>query len=137
MRERVESGDGPPFGPGGERGFHRHHRGPGEPLEPAADALGLTVEELRERLPGSSLAAIADEENVETSAVVDAIVKARRQALADAVDAGRLTKEQAATAREGLRARVTEMVERELPERGEFGPGRHGAPHHGPWGSPS
>ena len=76
LDERVTAmvnGEGRGFG-GPGRGFGgRHGRGPG--LEAAADALGLTVTELRSELSdGSSIADVAGERDVEVQTVIDAMV---------------------------------------------------------------
>lgn len=99
----AESGGGP----GGE------HRG--ERLSAAADALGMTVEELRTELQaGQSIAQVATEQGVDVQTVIDALV-------ADATE--RLEEIQAS-----LPERMTELVNR--TGWGEHdGPrgGRHGA----------
>lgn len=76
-------------------------------LEAAAQALGLTANELQTQLRGGeSLADLADTEGVELQAVLDAItaacVQATRDAIADAVAGGNLTQAHADWLNEGL-----------------------------------
>lgn len=110
-------------GPGGH-GPGGHGMGGGRHLETAAEVLGTSVDELRDALQdGSSLADVAAAEGVETSALVDALVAAAQERLADHVEAGDVTQEQADERLAEVTARVTEMVERDgLP----LGPGRMG-----------
>ena len=76
--------------PGGEGpGGHGHGFGFAD-LSTAADALGLTEDELRDRLEdGDSLADIAEAEGVTVDAVVQALVDAATAKIDEAVDAGR------------------------------------------------
>ena len=133
MRERLESSDFPllgglaGFGHGG--GFH--HGGPGidlEWFEAAAEYLGLTDEQVRNRLGnGRSLAEIAEAENKSVDGLVDTLVEEKETALNEAVDDGRLTESQADAMRENLRERVEFFVDRPPgPFRGRSG--HHGFP---------
>jgi hypothetical protein len=82
-----------------------HHRG-GPHLEAAADALGMTEDELRAELEaGKTIADVAGERGVDVDTVIDAIV---------------------AAVTEDVREHVTDLVNGEAPRRG---PGRGG--HHG------
>jgi hypothetical protein len=98
----AEEGAGRPFG-------HPHR---GERIATAAEALGMTAEELRAELEaGKSIAQVAEERDVDVQVVVDALVAEGTERLEAAIEA--------------LPERVGELVEREgLPER--HGPGRHG-----------
>jgi hypothetical protein len=99
----------------------RLHGGPfghrGERLETAAEALGMTAEELKAELEaGKSIAQVAEERDVDPQVVVDALVAAGTERLEQAI--------------EELPERVGELVEREgLPER------RHGRPFSAPGAS--
>ena len=90
----------------------RIHRGPfghrGARLETAAEALGMTAEELKAELEaGKSIAQVAEERGVDLQVVVDALVAEGTERLQQAI--------------EELPTRVEELVQREgLPER------RHG-----------
>lgn len=103
-----------PDDPGG-----RHHRHLGEGLEVAADALGMSVEDLTAELrDGKSIADVAEEQGVELETVTDALVEHGLARLAEAEAA--------------LPERVDEMVNRrgwgdDRPDR----PGHHGAKLHG------
>ena len=77
-------------GPGGFGG-----RGPG--LEAAADAIGVSVDELRTALrDGSSLAEVAAANDVDVQTVIDALVAEATAHLDEAVENGRLTEAEAA-----------------------------------------
>ena len=87
----------------------RPHRGPfgfrGERLETAAEALGMTADELKAELEaGKSIAQVAEEKGVDLQVVVDALVAEGTERLQQAI--------------EELPDRVQDLVEREgLPER--------------------
>ena len=107
-----------PGGPGGHgRGFGR---GPG--LEAAAEAIGITVEELHTQLhAGKTLAQIAEAEGVSKATLIDKLVTAAEAKLAEAVTSGRLTQAEADAKKADLRARITEQVDRVHPARGPRG----------------
>ncbi|MFL6205645.1 MAG: hypothetical protein ACJ739_09875 [Acidimicrobiales bacterium] len=91
--------------------------GPGASLEAAADAIGITTDELRTALEGGqSIAQVAEAHGVEVQTVVDAMVAAATERLQAAIDE--------------LPDRMAEVVQREgLPEhgRGHGGRGHFGA----------
>jgi hypothetical protein len=95
-----------PAGPHGPRG---------ERLATAAEALGMTADELKAELEaGKSIAQVAEDKGVDVQTVVDALVAEGTEKLEAAI--------------EELPERVGELVEREgLPERRGPG-GRHGGP---------
>lgn len=119
-------------GPGGH-GHHGHGLGfgPGmfgEGLDAAAEVLGMTGEELRDALrDGATLGAIADEQGVDRQQLVDALVAAATERINEAVADGRLTQEQADERIAELPDKVTELLDRALPTRGE----RPGGPEDG------
>ncbi|MGD9751678.1 MAG: hypothetical protein AB7W59_11850, partial [Acidimicrobiia bacterium] len=83
-------------GPMGEHGGGMGRGVLGAGLDAAAEALGLTTDELRTQLQdGTSLGAIADAAGVDRQAVVDAIVGGVEERVADAVTDGKLTQEEA------------------------------------------
>lgn len=96
----------------GRRGPGEHR---GERLTTAAEALGVTEDELRTALEGGqSLAQVAEAEGVDVQTVIDALVANGTARLEEAIAA--------------LPDRVAELVEREgLPER--RGRGGFGGPH--------
>lgn len=114
-------------------GVGRHLRGEGV----VADALGVTPEELHEALAdGSTIAEVAESEGVDVQVVIDAVVADMSEHLADAVEDGRLTQEEADERLEGAEERATALVNGERPEGGPgHGPGRGGPGwRHGPRG---
>lgn len=108
-------------GPG--RGGFRF--GIGRHLTAAADALGISAEELRTALrEGQSLADVARDRGVDPERVVDALVAQLKTHLDAAVTAGRLTQAQADEKLSGATDRIRAKVNGELPLKG--GRGRHG-----------
>lgn len=109
-------------------GHHGHHGGRLD-LAAAATALDMTEEELRTALAadGTTLADVADEQGVEVGVLVDALVQAQQERIAQAVEDGRLTQEEADERLADLEERVTEGVNSD--DRGD----RHG--HGGPGGA--
>lgn len=91
------------------------HRGEG--LATAAEALGISEDELRAALEGGqSIAQVAEAEGVDVQAVIDALVADATTRLEEAIT--------------NLPDRMTELVNREgLPDRGR--PGGPGRPHGG------
>ena len=114
-----DAGIGGPGGPGGR-----------PDLAAAATALGMTEDELRTALDveGTSLADVADQQGVPVDTVVQALVTAAQEHLADAVADGDLTQEQADERLADVTERVTERVQSDA-----WGGGR-GPGGRGPWG---
>lgn len=119
----------PAHGPGGRghgRGHGHGHAGRLAP-EAVAEALGVTVEELRTaRQSGKTLAQIAQDEGISRGELVDRLVAASKAQLAEDVEAGRLTQEQSDRLQQELEARIGERVDRTGPP---FGRGRGHGPH--------
>jgi hypothetical protein len=113
-----------PHGPGGHRGpGGRGPGGRGPGLAAAAEALGVTREELRTAAEaGRSLADLAREKGVAQDVLVDAMVKAEREHLAQAVAAGRLTQAEADARAAGAEQRITGRLDEPIRHKG----GRHG-----------
>ena len=109
-------------GPGG------HGLMMGGGLETAADALGVTEDDLRTALrDGQSLADVAAEQGVEVQDLVDALVAAATERIDEAVQDGRIDEERAAEIKADLPERIADMVERDGPPgRGGHGPGGFG-----------
>ena len=109
-------------------------------LETAATALGMTEDELRTALEtdGTSLAQVAEDQGVEVGTLVDALVKAEQERIAQAVEDGRLTQEQADEWLADLEERVTEGVNSTdwAGGRGPWG-GGHGPRHDGAGETPA
>ncbi len=105
---------------------HRHLFGAG--LDAAAEAIGIESEELRAALrDGSSIAEVAEANDVDVQAVIDALVADAAAANDEGVEEGRLTEVVAADRKAELPARIEALVNGERPEGGRF-------PGHGPAG---
>jgi hypothetical protein len=129
LRARIESGELPPFfGPGLFGGFHGHKgHGFGDHFSAAADYLGLTGRQLRNRLEdGRSLAEVAEAEGKSVDGLKQAIISDAKRRLDEAVADEDLTREQADAALERLEARVDELVEHTF--EGRLGHRRFGGP---------
>jgi hypothetical protein len=125
LKERLRAGELPLVGLGPGRGPHGggHHLLLGGGLDAAADYLGLSDDELHERLrDGDSLAEIARAEGKPVAGLVAALVKEAKADLADAVADGRLTEAQREELEAGLADRIEALVEREPGFRGPGGP---------------
>ena len=143
FKEWIGAGAIPFLGGLGSKAFgwgHRHYGFGG--LGAAASYLGVTQEELRSGLAdGNTLADVAEAEGKTVAGLVDAMVENAEARIDRAVADGKLTTEQAATARERLREHVTALVKGELRPRGfgrwgARGPGfRSGSFHGAPWGA--
>lgn len=143
LKERLESGEVPFFGGLGPPGFGfglGHHLAGPPSLEAAASYLELEDTELRERLrDGDTLADVARAEGKSVDGLVDALVAAAEERIDEAVDEGRLDEERAAELKEGLEARIDDLVNSELrfrggpPFRRDFGFHGGGPP---PWAGP-
>lgn len=123
IRERIEAGElpfGPGHGPGGRHGV--------PVIEGTADYLGVTPAELLEELKGGkSLAEVAEANGKTVDGLVQALLDDAKTHLDQAVEDGRLTREQADEALERLENRLPDLVERDFP-----GPRGMG---HGPMGN--
>jgi uncharacterized protein (DUF433 family) len=109
----ITQGCGGRGGRGGQRGEH---------LEVVADALGMTVEEVREAVSsGQTIAELAEAQGVPLQDVADALVAAEAEHLQKAVEDGRLTQEEADEKLAHMEENVLERL-----ESGE--PGDHGRP---------
>jgi hypothetical protein len=116
----------------GRGGPGRHWRGPGHvvarhSLSTAAEAIGITEDELRDALrDGRTIAEVAEANDVEPQAVIDALVAEATERLDDAVADGRIDEADADERRAELTERITELVNEgtlpggpdELPRRG-------------------
>jgi len=108
--------------------------GPG--LDIAAQALGMTAEDLHTALQGGqTLAQVAEAQGVDVQVVIDAMVAERTNHINDEVASGELTQEEADQKLADLAARVTDAVNNGRPQGGPGGRGGHGP--HGPMGDPA
>lgn len=108
---------GPRFGPGGHGpggfgpGGFDGHRGVGVGLDVAADALGLTMDELRTRIEADdTLAEIAKAEGVDPQKVIDAMVAEAATRIDEAVADGRLTAAEATDRKAEIKTEITRIV---------------------------
>lgn len=115
LKERIDAGEVPFFGVG--RGFHKHFHGPFHAkLEAAAEYLGMTQAQLEEALEdGKTLAQVAKDQGKAVDGLVDALVEGAEQKLQDAVEAGRLTESEKSEMLDGLRDRITDLVNGRFP----------------------
>jgi polyhydroxyalkanoate synthesis regulator phasin len=96
----------------GERGDHSR-RGPGKfaRSEVLTDLLGIDASELREQLrSGSTLAEVAVANGVETSALIDALVTQAAERIDAAVEADRITAEEAAEKLAEIETRIADKI---------------------------
>ena len=115
MKERIDAGEVPFFGLGPR--MHKHFGGPFHgKLEAAAEYLGMTQAQLREALEnGKTLAQVASDRGKTVDGLVDALVNGAEEKLQAAVEAGRLTEAEKSEMLEGLRDRITDMVNGRFP----------------------
>lgn len=98
-----------------------------------AEALGIEQTELLTALQnGQTVAELAEEKGVELTVVVDALVAAHSEILTAAVEAGRITQEQADARLETFRENVTAQLSQSMTFGMGMGDGRGG--HHGGMG---
>lgn len=95
-----------------------------------AQTLGMTLSELRTELQADkSIATIAEEQGVELSTIVDALIAPRSANLALLVDAGVVTQEESDACVAEMTEKLTEQLNAtpgERPEGDNFGPGGRG-----------
>lgn len=121
-----------------ERGREGHGpRGERPGLETVMTVLDLSEDELKAaREAGTRLAELAEQQGVEVSALIDALVAEAEEHIAEHVADGDLTQAEADERLAEIEQRISDRVngvepaEGERPERGERGPGGHGP--HGP-----
>jgi hypothetical protein len=116
MKERIDAGEVPFLG----LPFHRHHGPFHGKLEAAAEYLGMTQAQLQEALEdGKTLAQVAKDKGKSVDGLVDALVEGAEQKLQDAVEAGRLTEAEKREMLDGLRDRITDLVNGRFPRLGK------------------
>jgi uncharacterized protein YidB (DUF937 family) len=100
---------------------HPHRGGFRFGLEAAAEALGISTDDLRTALrDGKTIADVAEERGVDVQAVIDAMVADATERIDQRVSDGELDADRAAEVKEDLPARITDLVNGEGP-----GFGRH------------
>ncbi|MEJ6511254.1 MAG: hypothetical protein QNL59_00025 [Actinomycetota bacterium] len=110
-------------GPKGAKGGHG--------LDVAAQALGMTTDELHTALEGGqTLAQVASDKGVNVQVVIDALVASATNHINEEVTSGEITQAQADAKLAELSQRVTDRVNNPRPEGGRRG-------GHGPKGGPA
>ncbi len=110
VQDPAPDADGPDQAEGERQGRRGHHGGCGD-LETAATAIGVSVDDLRAaREDGQSIADVATANGVDPDTVVDAMVDAASDKIAEKVDAGELTQAEADEKLDGLAERISERV---------------------------
>lgn len=100
-------------------------RGPG--LGAAAEAIGITAEDLRTALrDGQTIAEVAEANGVAVDTVIAAMVAEAEEHIAERVADGHLTQEEADEKLAQLEEHITDRVNGELPPRPGPRPGRDG-----------
>lgn len=113
----------------GETDRPGRHRGMGGALDAIAEVIGVEADEIRTQVrDGATLGDIAEANGVDSTEVVAVIVESKQDRLAQAVEDGRITQEEADERVVDLEDRVTTRVDEGRPERpeGEAGEGRQG-----------
>ena len=121
LQERITTlvNEGKPRG-GGPRGH-------GPKLEAAAQALGVSTDELREQLrDGKTLAQVAEDRDVGKQKVIDAMVAEATARIDEKVQTGDITTEQANERKAELEEHITTLVDEGPRHRDEGGPRREG-----------
>jgi hypothetical protein len=117
LKARINASEFPLFGvPTGPRYEHQPfgliEPDPMGELSTAADYLGLTEEQLQNRLnSGKTLAQIANEQGKSVEGLIDKLVQGKKERLEAAVEDGRLTRAQADEILANLKDAVTDFVE--------------------------
>lgn len=101
----AQSGDDRPPAEAGRPDGH------GPKLDAAAQALNLSVDDLRERLrDGKTLAQVAQDQNVDVQKVIDAMVAEATARIDQKVQEGDLTADEANERKANLEERITRLV---------------------------
>jgi len=89
-------------------------------MEAAAEALGMTTDELKAQLQdGKTLAEIATDQGVDRQALVDALVASATERIDQAVADGKVTQEKADELKAKLPEVIGKIVDGEFRARGE------------------
>ena len=119
IQDDAETPDGDETGEGCEG---RHGRRGGRDLGTVAEALGISVEDLRAaRADGQTIREIAEANGVDPQTVDDAVVANAEERLAEKVEAGDLTQAEADEKLAEVAERAEEKLDRVPGERGQDG----------------
>jgi hypothetical protein len=99
------------FGMHGGAGF-------GRALEVAARAVGISVEQLRQELPGKTLADVARSHNVDPTTLANALKADANARIDQAAAAGRIPTDQVAQAKLRAAERIDQLMTRQAPAGG-------------------
>jgi hypothetical protein len=111
--------------PGGPRGFGGGF-GPGimrQGLGVAAQAIGISTQQLEQEIQGKSLADVANAHNKNPNDVATALKNAAHMRIDQAVTAGRLTADQGNTEKTQIDQRIDQLMNQTVPQRPNRGPG--------------
>ena len=112
IKARINAGEVGGFGFGfGGRGGDHGGRGPGASLDALAQFLGTTADTLRTELNGRSLAQVAQTHNRTRDQLIQFLVTAEQQHLAQEIQSGRITQAQADQRLADFRTRVAQKVD--------------------------
>jgi len=112
--------------PGAQRGGPRGGFGGGLDFNAAAQAIGITPQQLRTELAGKSLAQVAQAHGKSGSDVATALKNAANTRIDQAVTNGRLTADQANTQKTNVDQRIDQLVNQVMPQGGSGGRGGPG-----------
>ena len=109
---RIQDAEGEAPDAGTEQdGEGRNHRRGGCNVDAAAEAIGIEADDLKAQLEaGATIAEVAEANGVAVDTVIDAMVDAKAERVADKVEAGRLTQEEADEKLADLEDRITDRV---------------------------
>jgi polyhydroxyalkanoate synthesis regulator phasin len=122
MKEKIEAGGVPFFGLGPPRFHHRWGHGPIDGphrggFDAAADYLGMTERQLHDAFrSGKSLAQLARDRDKSVDGLIDAMVGEASKKLDEVVESGKMTEAEKAEMLEGMRKRITDLVNGRMPE---------------------
>jgi hypothetical protein len=113
-RDRINSGEVGRFGIGFGRGRGGEARGGGlgASHEEIAQFLNVTADQLRSELNGASLAQVAQNHGSSRAQLIQFLTTQAQQDIAAAVQAGRLTQQQAEQRLADIQSRIEQMVDR-------------------------
>ena len=108
--------EGPPEGSGDRIRAHMKHHRVGRGLDAVADAIGITVDDLKGDLgEGSTIAGVASANGVDPQLVIDTLVSAAHDRIDQAVADGKKTPEEAAELKVTVAERIATLVNEGRP----------------------
>lgn len=113
-------------GPGAAGNQGMQGRGPGGGLDAAAQALGITPDQLRQELQGQSLTQVAQAHGVDPATVASALKQAASAHIDQAAAAGRIPADQVDAAKQRAEQRIDQMMAQAGPSGPEARAGGRG-----------